>query len=215
MYIKSKRNKVLHLFLLTVLITQFSFIMKAQNYRTAKEAEGLSVGVTAPAFNATDANSNVFSLEEALKDGPVVMIFYRGFWCPVCNKHLGQIQDSLKMIEEKGATVIAVSPEKPEYLGVMAEKSGAEFTLLYDDGYKIADAYDVTFKPSTATLFMYNTALGAKLKETHSDDSQRLPIPATYIIGTDGKIVWRQFDPDYKKRSTVKDILDFLSGNDF
>ena len=199
MNLKSKRNKVLHLFLLTVLITQFSYIMKAQIYRTAKEAEGLSVGVTAPAVNAKDANNKVFSLEAALKEGPVIMIFYRGFWCPVCNKHLGQIQDSLKMIEEKGATVIAVSPEKPEYLGIMAEKSGAEFTLLYDDGYKIADAYDVTFKPSTSTLSMYNTALGAKLKETHSDDSQRLPIPATYIIGTDGKIVWRQFDPDYKK----------------
>lgn len=182
----------------------------AQEYKSVDEAKGTTVGMTAPEYSAVDADSNQFSLHEALKNGPVVMIFYRGFWCPVCNQHLSQIQDSLKLIEETGAKVIAISPEKPEYLDVMAEKTGAEFTLLYDDGYKIADAYDVTFKPSATTLFTYNTFLGAKLKETHSDDSQRLPIPATYIIGTDGKIAWRQFDPDYKKRSTVADILKAL-----
>ncbi|MCA1761082.1 MAG: hypothetical protein LC658_15045, partial [Bacteroidales bacterium] len=57
----------------------------------------------------------------------------------------------------------------------------------------------------------YNTMLGANLKEAHSDDSQRLPIPATYVINTDGKIVWRHFDPDYKKRSTVEDIVAALN----
>lgn len=184
--------------------------MKAQEYRSAKEAEGLQVGTSAPVFNALDADNTLFSLEKTLINGPVVLIFYRGFWCPVCNKHLGEIQDSLSLIEERGARVIAISPEKPEYLGQMAGKTGAEFTLLYDEGYRIADAYDVTFKPSATTLFTYNTLLGAKLKETHSDDSQRLPIPATYIINTDGKITWRQFDPDYKKRSTVADIMQAL-----
>lgn len=182
----------------------------AQEYKLLEEAKGITVSLEAPNFSALDADSNLFSLNEALKNGPVVMIFYRGFWCPVCNKHLGSIQDSLKLIEEKGAKVIAISPEKPEYLDVMAEKTGAEFTLLYDEGYKIANAYDVTFKPSATTLFTYNAFLGAKLKETHSDDSQRLPIPATYIISTDGKIAWRQFDPDYKKRSTVAAILQAL-----
>jgi len=185
--------------------------LKSQSERSVDEAKGLNVGAVAPMFTALDADSNIFSLEKALKNGPVVLIFYRGFWCPVCNKHLGQIQDSLRLIEEMGAKVIAVSPEKPEYLGVMEEKTGAQFTLLYDEGYKIADAYDVTFKPSATTLFTYNTFLGAKLKETHSDESQRLPIPATYIIGQDGKIAWRQFDPDYKNRSTVKEILDALT----
>lgn len=202
------KNIVFHLLIMTIFLLAID--MKAQNYRSAKDAEGLRAGNIAPMFNALDADSNLFSLEASLKKGPVVMIFYRGFWCPVCNKHLAQIQDSLKLIEEKGAKVIAISPEKPEYLDVMAEKTNAEFTLLYDEGYNISNAYDVTFKPSATTLFTYNTFLGAKLKETHSDDSQRLPIPATYIIGTDGKIAWRQFDPDYKKRSTVAAILQAL-----
>ena len=185
----------------------------SQTEKRVKDAHGINVGESAPMFKAIDADSNMFSLSDAIIDGPVVLIFYRGFWCPVCNKHLGSIQDSLKMIEASGAKVIAVSPEKPEYLDKMAEKTKAEFTLLYDEDYKIAEAYDVNFNPSSMQLFTYNVILGGKLKNTHSDDSQRLPIPATYIVNQKGKIIWRQFDHDYKKRSSVKDILNVLEEN--
>lgn len=181
--------------------------LTAQNYRKATEANRLEVGRQAPGFSAKDANGENFHLSEKLKNGPVVLIFYRGQWCPVCNKHLSEIQKNMEKIMDKGATVVAVSPEKPGYLENTAEKTGAKFTLLYDEDYKIADAFDVTFLPGKMTRTMYNTMLGANLKEAHSDDSQRLPIPATYVINTDGKIVWRHFDPDYKKRSTVEDIV--------
>lgn len=189
--------------IMTVAITN-SF---AQEKRSAEEAKGLQVGAIAPVFNALDADNQNFNLQEALKKGPVVLIFYRGQWCPICNRHLSQIQDSLQLITDRGASVIAISPEKPEYLEKMEEKTGAKFTLLYDEGYKIENAYDVTFTPDDKQIFMYNTILNARLKESHSDASQRLPIPATYIIGKDGKIVWRQFNPDYKKRSTVAEII--------
>jgi peroxiredoxin len=120
------------------------------------------------------------------------------------------LQDSLQLIYDKGASVIAISPEKPEYLQKMEDKTGAKFTLLYDEGYKISDAYGVTFRPDSGTILLYNTVLGAKLKETHSDDTQRLPIPATYIINKEGFIIWRQFDPDYKNRSSVSDIINAI-----
>lgn len=179
----------------------------AQDTRSAEEASGLTVGAEAPDFKAIDAEGNEFHLANALQNGPVVMIFYRGHWCPLCNKHLGAIQDSLQLIQDKGATVIAVSPQNPEYLNKMTDKSGAKFRLLYDEGYHIADAYDVTFTPEKKELVVYNTMLNAQLKKSQSDDSQRLPIPATYIVGEDGVIVWRQFDPNYKNRSSVKEIL--------
>ena len=198
-----------------LLITLILIIMVNEIYsqteRDVNNAHGLSVGTRAPLFQAIDADSNNFSLTEALKEQPVVIIFYRGFWCPVCNKHLSSLQDSLKLIEELGVKVIAVSPEKPEYLDKMAEKTNATFTLLYDEGYKIADAYDVTFKPTGMQLFTYNTLLGGNLKKSHSDESQRLPIPATYIVNQDGIIIWKQFNPDYKKRSSVSDIIKALS----
>ncbi len=199
----------------TILLSLTTFFMMtnltAQTARDVKDAHGLEAGQQAPEFSAKDAEGNVFALSEELKKGPVVLIFYRGQWCPVCNRHLSEIQENLENIMAKGARVVAISPEKPDYLEKTAEKTGAKFSLLYDENYKIADAFDVTFLPGSATRAMYNTMLGANLKEAQSDDSQRLPIPATYVINTDGKIVWRHFDPDYKKRSTVEDIVAALN----
>ena len=196
--------------IMTILLLAFlnSNIMAQTNYKTVKEAKGLQVGETIKDFSAVDLHDSTFTLSEALKKGPVVVIFYRGQWCPVCNKHLSHLQDSLQMIYEKGATVIAISPEQSEFLKRTAEKTHASFSLLYDEGYKISDLFDVTFKPDTMTTIMYNTLLGANLKKANTDDSQRLPIPATFIIGTDGKIVWRHFDPNYKNRSTTKQIIE-------
>ncbi|MBC7124904.1 MAG: AhpC/TSA family protein [Bacteroidales bacterium] len=184
--------------------------MAQTNFKTVKDAKGLQVGDYVKDFTAKDQHNSTFVLSDALKKSPVVVIFYRGQWCPICNKHLSTLQDSLQLIYAKGATVVAISPEKPEYLERTAEKTHASFSLLYDEGYKIANMFDVTFKPDSLTTVMYNTVLGANLKEANTDDSQRLPIPATFIIGTDGKILWRHFDPDYKKRSTVQDIVNNL-----
>ena len=177
--------------LFTVVILCASVRVMAQNTRSVEDAHGLPVGVKAPDFQAIDADSVTFKLAEALKKGPVVMIFYRGQWCPICNRHLAAVQDSLKLITDRGASVVAVSPQKPEYLKKMAGKTGATFRLLYDKSYAISDAYDVSFTPESWQLIRYNKGLNAKLKESQSDDSQRLPIPATYLINRDGMIVWR------------------------
>ncbi len=178
-----------------------------KQYRTAKDAKGLKPGDQAPMFEAVDLHGEPYKLAEALGAGPVVLIFYRGQWCPFCNRHLKKLEGRLSQIYDKGASVIAVSPEKSEFLARTAEKTGVSFRLLHDENYHISDAFDLTFRPSAPHRLMYNTILGAQLEQAHSDDSQQLPIPATYIINTDGIIVWRHFDPDYKKRSSIKDIL--------
>ncbi|WP_303918709.1 peroxiredoxin-like family protein [Draconibacterium sediminis] len=181
--------------------------METLAYKKVKEAKGLKVGSQAPDFSASDLNDNVFSLTSALEKGPVVLIFYRGQWCPFCNKHLKALEKNLEKIYEKGASVVAVSPEKSEFLKRTADKTKASFSLLYDEDYKIAEAFDVAFRPTKFERAIYNKILKTDLKNAHSDESQQLPIPATFIIGKDGKIIWRHFDPDYKKRSTVDDIV--------
>jgi len=177
------------------------------NFKSVNETNGLQVGDSVENFTALDLHDQLFTLSDTLKKGPVVIIFYRGQWCPFCNRHLKKLQRKLQMIYDKGASVIAVSPEKSEFLKRTAEKTHASFTLLHDEGYKISDMFDVTFKPPQILTTVYNTILKANLKNAHSDDSQRLPIPATFIISQEGKIVWRHFDPDYKKRSSVEDII--------
>lgn len=175
--------------------------------KTIDNVNGLKLGEIATNFSALDIYEYKYSLSDALSRGEVVLIFIRGQWCPFCNKHLKEIQENLSSIYQRGASVVVVSPEKSEFI----KKTGAEFTILYDEDYKIAKAYDVLFKPKAMLRIIYNVVLGAKLKESHSDNTEQLPVPATYIISKDGKVKWRQFNPNYIKRSQINDILDNLN----
>lgn len=190
-----------------------SFGYGQDTIKTLEQAQGVVVGTIIPDFKATNQYDSLFSLNDALKKGPVVIIFYRGQWCPFCNKHLSLIQDSLEFIYEKGAQVIAISPEKTEYLVKMSEKTDAKFNLLYDKDYLIAKQFDVLFQADKATRVKYNTFLNANLSEAHGNDSEQLPIPVTFILDQSGKIVWRQFDPNYKNRSSVAEIITHLPKN--
>lgn len=185
--------------------------LMGQDNTSVNDPVGLAVGVQAPDFTAMDDQGSPVTLSGTLENGPVVLIFYRGQWCPICNKHLSAFQDSIDLLNAAGVQVIAISPEKPELLSETREKTAASYTLLYDKDYAISSLFDVRFTPKKADRIMYNTFLGADLKNAHSDDSEQLPIPATYLIGKDGTIIWRHFDPNYKKRSSVAEILHQLN----
>lgn len=178
-----------------------------KNLKSITQAKGLKVGTTVTDFSAKDIFDKTHSLSNLTQHGNVVLIFIRGQWCPFCNKHLKELQEQFHKIYEKGASVVVVTPEKSEFIKKTIEKTGAEFTILYDENYKIAEAFDVLFLPNKMMRVMYNAVLGAKLKESHSDTSEQLPIPATFIISKEMKVIWRHFDPDYKKRSKMADIL--------
>ena len=107
----------------------------------AQEApEGLFIASKAPDFKATDQNGKEIRLKDLLKKGKVVVVFYRGQWCPYCNKELSRLQDSLQFIIDKGATLIAISPEKPEMVAKTVEKTKATYSILYDKELKIMKA---------------------------------------------------------------------------
>jgi peroxiredoxin len=179
----------------------------AQDFPTVEDVKGLAVGADVQDFTAISQKGEAFKLQDALAEGPVVVVFYRGQWCPYCNRHLSELNESLNAINQKGARLVAVSPEKQELLLTSVEKSGANFTLLTDKGFKIAEAFDLAFLPKSSTRLKYNTLLGADLAEAHGNDSERLPVPATFIIGKNGKVLWRHFDRDYSKRASPEEIL--------
>lgn len=177
------------------------------NFKSVNQAKGLNVGDLIANFSAKDIFDKRHTLNNLTQKGNVVIIFVRGQWCPFCNKHLKELQKQFNQIYEKGASILVVTPEKSEFIKKTIKKTGAEFTILYDENHKIAEAFDVLFRPSGIMRFMYNTFLGAKLKESHNDDSEQLPIPATFIISKEMRVTWRNFNPDYKKRSKMSDIL--------
>ncbi len=210
--IRTKLKKTVML-LTRIISLLFVYLLLSTSFSLAQDTinnNGIEVGQYVKDFKALDAHGKQFTLSESLKNGPVVLIFYRGHWCPYCNKHLSEFQTHIEEIINLGASVIAVSPEKPENALQMERKTGATFQLLYDEAYLIAKQFNVLFTPDEKTVQKYNKMLNANLEEAHSDGSNRLPVPATFIIDKSAKITWRQFDPNYKNRSTVEEILKVL-----
>lgn len=178
----------------------FSFIIAQTN------PTGLAANETAPAFSGVDQNGKKMVLKDLLKKGSVVLVFYRGEWCPYCNKQLMQLQDSLALIIKKGASLIAVSPEKAENITKTIQKTKATYSILSDDSLKIMSAYKVAFALDEKTTEKYK-GYGINLQEMNGNNGNNLPVPAVYIIDKSGKITFRYFEADYKKRISVKEIL--------
>ena len=166
----------------------------------------LKPGDTAPDFNGIDQTGDLVNLRETLEKGPVVLIFFRGSWCPYCNNHLSKFQDSLGYVLDRGATVIAVSPQVPEYNLKTINKTGATFSVIHDKGYKIMDSYNVSFTLDEKTIKNYRR-VSKHVDRANADEDYVLPVPATFIIGPDRIIRHIHYDPNYKKRSTVAEVL--------
>ena len=175
-----------------------------------EKPEGLFINSKAPDFKATDQYGNEIRLKDVLKDSVVVLIFYRGQWCPYCNKQLKKLEDSLQLIIEKGARLIAITPEKPEFISKTIEKTKASYPLIYDKEMKIMKAYAVAFEIDERTVSRYKNADIDLVTANGQKDKVYLPVPAAYIINKEGTIVYRFFDTDYKKRPTVAMILENL-----
>lgn len=176
----------------------------------AQEApEGLFIGSKAPDFKGKDQNDKDIKLKDLLKKGKVVLVFYRGQWCPYCNRQLSALQDSLQQIIDKGATLLAISPEKTEMIDKTVEKTKAEYSILHDKDLKIMKAYDVDFEVPENTVTRYRNS-GLDLEKLNGENGTNLPVPAVYIIDMESTITYRFFDKDYKKRPSVKEILNNL-----
>ncbi|MFY0626347.1 MAG: AhpC/TSA family protein [Reichenbachiella sp.] len=167
------------------------------------------VGDEAPNFSGIDQFGRNFDLKEVTNKGPVVLMFYRGYWCPYCNKQLSQMEDSLSFITEKGGTVVAVTPEQPEGIEKTIKKTKASFVILHDKDLKIMNQYDVGFRIDEDVLRKSKSRINY-IEKNNGSNGPNLPVPATYIIGQDGKIMHAFYDPDYKKRATVGKILENL-----
>lgn len=170
---------------------------------------GLNVGEDAPSFKLMDVNGNYHELSNA-SDKALVLIFYRGNWCGHCNRYLSRIQDSLKFIQESGALIWAITPQTVDNAEVMQNKRASTFPILSDIDEEVMKSYDVIF---TVTKAYQNKVSIGKLTSisNHNDQEEaHLPVPATFIIDKNQKIVYRHFDYDYSKRASVEEILKAL-----
>jgi len=188
------------------IIPVISLLIMALSLKISETPEGLSINETAPNFTSIDQNDKTLTLKKLLKKGSVVLVFYRGEWCPYCNKQLMELEDSMALITKKGASLIAISPEKAENISKTIQKTKATYSILSDDSLKIMSAYKVAFALDDRTTEKYKS-YGINLQEVNGSNGNNLPVPAVYIINKEGKITYRYFDINYKKRLSVSVIL--------
>lgn len=169
--------------------------------------EGLFINSKAPEFKAKDQAGTELTLKELRKKGPIVLVFYRGNWDPQCNRELKRFQDSLQLITEKGAQVVAITPEAGEGIAKTVEKTGATFPILHDAEVKIARSYQVALEVDEKTATRYKSFGNDLLLINQQKGKPVLPVPAVYIINKEGSVIYRFFEPDNRKRITVKEVL--------
>jgi peroxiredoxin len=166
----------------------------------------ITAGDIAPDFSLPDATGAAVSLRNKLNEGPVILSFYRGGWCPFCNLELQALQALLPEIRALGASLIGISPETPDKSMTTAEKHQLEFDVLSDIGNKTARDYGLIFTVYEEMRPLY-LKWGLDVPASNGDNSWELPVPATYVIDSNGVARAAHVDKDYTKRMEPEQIL--------
>lgn len=169
----------------------------------------LKAGDRAPDFNLPDARGGYVRLKDLLATGSVVLSFYRGGWCPYCNLELRALQQALPEITRLGAKLVAVSPQTPDESLSTTEKNALSFSVLSDIGSTTAKAFGIAYDLAEELRPIYARS-GHALPEKNGDEIWVLPIPATYVINTDGTVALAFVDVDYRNRLELAEILTAL-----
>ncbi len=165
----------------------------------------VKVGQAAPDFSLPNADGKTVKLSDLLKDGPVVLTWYRGGWCPYCNMQLHAYQEILPDLKAAKASLVAISPETPDNSLSTKEKNALEFFVLSDSGNAVAKRYGIAYKLPQVVVDQFSGRLD--LSKFNGDSSNELPLSATYVIGQDGRVTYRFVDSDYRNRAEPADVL--------
>lgn len=170
-------------------------------------APGLAPGEQAPGFELPDAMGRSVSLKERLAGGPVVLVFFRGEWCPYCNTYLRALQASLSEITARGASLVAISPQSPDHSLSMAEKAELGFDVLSDVDQTAIRAYKVQFTAPADLQDVHVNVIDVDLRMHTADGSWKLPVPATFVIDRSGVVRAAHVSADYRTRMEPADLI--------
>ena len=168
--------------------------------------KALKAGDKAPAFRLNDPDGKPVSSTDLLRQGPLVMTFYRGVWCPYCNMELQALQATLPDIREAGASVVAISPQVASNSRKSVRQNALEFPILSDTHNDVAAAFGLRFELQDYLVELYKS-LKNDLPAFNGDPSWTLPMPARYVIAPDGNIVYAEVNPDYTRRPDPSEML--------
>ncbi|MEO0406448.1 MAG: peroxiredoxin-like family protein [Cyanobacteria bacterium P01_A01_bin.135] len=168
--------------------------------------QALNVGDSLPPFTLPNATGTAVNSQNLLEQGPVVITFYRGGWCPYCNLELRALQQSLPAIQQQGATLVAISPQTPDNSLSTAEKNELAFEVLSDVGNAVARQFGLVFQLPEALRPVYEN-FGIDLPAHNGDDAFELPLAATYVVAPSGQVVAAFVSADYRQRMEPSEIV--------
>ena len=162
-------------------------------------------GERMPPFALPDDKGNIVNLEHELEKGPVAVIFDRGHWCPYCRLNTSALASAQRHLGDAGE-IIAIMPDRSRFAAQMKDDAGADFPVLtdLDNGYAMSLNLAVWVGEEMRSLM---TAAGYIPSEAQGTDAWFLPLPATFVVGQDGRIKSRFIDPDYRKRMEIEDLI--------
>lgn len=173
--------------------------------------KALKVGDKAPEFTLPDPNGNAVSSAKLLENGSIVLSFYRGTWCPYCNEDLKALEAARVQIEDKGATLVAVSQQTAPNSRKSQRDNHLGFPILGDAGGELTAQFGVRWL-IPEYLRPIHKQLGADITVFNGDDSWTLPMPARFVIGQDGLIKYAEVNADYTYRPEPEEVLEVLDG---
>ncbi|HLZ64681.1 MAG TPA: peroxiredoxin-like family protein [Aliidongia sp.] len=172
-------------------------------------AQALKVGDKAPAFTLKDPDGNEVSSLALLQNGPLVVSFYRGVWCPYCNMELQALQAALPEFQRQGASLVAISPQTPVNSRKSVRQNNLGFPILSDTHNDVAAAFGLRFALPDYLVELYKN-LKNDLPNFNGDDSWTLPMPGRFVIGQDGTVLYAEVNPDYTRRPEPEDMIPAL-----
>ncbi|WFU30859.1 peroxiredoxin-like family protein [Bradyrhizobium brasilense] len=173
---------------------------------TDMASRALKVGYEAPDFLLPDADGRLHSSKQLRRDGPLVLSFFRGGWCPFCTAELCALQAAKDEFESVGATLAVVTPETRNLPRQLKRSLGLDLKVLSDVDYEVAMSYGVLFQVPDETKAHYS-GLGFDFGARHGSPTWMLPIPATYVIDTGGRVRSAFVEPDFTIRAEPAQIL--------
>ena len=172
----------------------------------AKNASPIGVGEVVPSVTVQTIDGESRNLASLTAGQPSVLIFYRGSWCPYCNRHLAALAGVENDLEKLGYRILAISPDMPAGLREAATKNALGYTLLSDSSANAIKAFGLAFKVDPKTRKMY-AKHGIDLQKASGNDHYILPVPAVYLVDKDGRIQFQYSNPDYSIRLSAKDLM--------
>jgi peroxiredoxin len=166
-------------------------------------------GDVAPSFSLRDPDGNVVTSEDLLKKGPLVVSFYRGVWCPYCNMELQALESAKPLFDKYGASLVAISPQTAPNSRKSVRQNKLSFPILSDVKGKVGAAFGLRFELPDYLIELYKS-LKNDLTAFNDDPSWTLPMPARYVIGQDGTILYSEVNPDYTHRPEPEDMIPVL-----